>query len=289
MASTCPNGHTSTADDYCDVCGAPIEAAQQGGAPAPAASAAPAGSAAAASAGTPGLGLTNGGTAGVTAGPVACPHCGTENVAEALFCEACGYDFTTGTLPRSDAESPVDGATDQPEGGGDAAAGAGTSDAAPTGSEAAQTAVSQGVGDAGADNFSSVAEVWIDPAWYEAQQSPDPLPSPGLPEVVPLRKQSLLIGRVSRSRNIHPDIDCEPDSGASRRQAQLTTDGTRWWVEDLESANGTFIAGGSDPLPDNPIPVGAKREIQPDDRIYVGAWTRIVVRPATAEEQESLV
>jgi hypothetical protein len=41
-------------------------------------------------------------------------------------------------------------------------------------------------------------------------------------------------------------------------------------------------------LPDNPIPVGAKREIQPDDRIYVGAWTRIVVRPATAEEQESL-
>ena len=30
-----------------------------------------------------------------------------------------------------------------------------------------------------------VAEVWIDPAWYEAQESPDPLPSPGLPAVDP--------------------------------------------------------------------------------------------------------
>ena len=132
--------------------------------------------------------------------------------------------------------------------------------------------------------------MWIDPAWYEAQQSPDPLPSPGLPEVVPLRKPSLLIGRVSRSRNIHPDIDCEPDSGTSRRQAQLTTDGTRWWIEDLESANGTFVAGGSDPLPDSPIAVGLKQEIQsgrPDLRRSLDA-DRGPARPR-AEEQESLL
>ena len=44
---------------------------------------------------------------------------------------------------------------------------------------------------------------------------------------------------------------------------------------------GTFVAGGSDPLPEQPIPVGTKREIQSGDRIYLGAWTRIVVRPAT--------
>ena len=27
MTATCPNGHTSVADDYCDVCGVPIDSA----------------------------------------------------------------------------------------------------------------------------------------------------------------------------------------------------------------------------------------------------------------------
>ena len=132
------------------------------------------------------------------------------------------------------------------------------------------------------------AELWVDPDWYAVQSSADPCPSPGLPAVVGLSARSVLVGRPSTSRNIHPEIDCEPDSGASRRQCQLTTDGTRWWVEDLESANGTFVAGASDPLPGSPIPVGLKQEIQPGDRVYVGAWTRIVVRAATPDEQEAL-
>ena len=85
------------------------------------------------------------------------------------------------------------------------------------------------------------------PGLVRGPGEPGPLPSPGLPEVVPLRPTSLLIGRKSASRNIHPEIDCEPDSGASRRQAQLTTDGSRWCVEDLESANGTFVGAASRP------------------------------------------
>ena len=90
----------------------------------------------------------------------------------------------------------------------------------------AQTSTAPTIGNgsiAAAGTFDWVAEVWIDPAWYEAQQSPDPMPSPGLPVVVPLRSKSILIGRTSRSRNIHPQIDCESDSGVSRRQTQLTT------------------------------------------------------------------
>jgi hypothetical protein len=133
-----------------------------------------------------------------------------------------------------------------------------------------------------------VAEVWIDPAWYEVQDSPETLPSAGLPAIVALHKTSLLVGRRSRSRNIDPDIDCEPDTGTSRRQAQLTTDGTRWWVEDLESSNGTFVGAASDPLPEDPIPVGVKHELKPDDRIYLGAWTRIVIRQATDDERATL-
>src|SRR5690606_25776352 len=36
-----------------------------------------------------------------------CPHCGALNVEDALFCESCGYDFTTGTPPMgSDPQPP---------------------------------------------------------------------------------------------------------------------------------------------------------------------------------------
>ena len=111
------------------------------------------------------------------------------------------------------------------------------------------------------------------------------MPSPGLPAVVGLTARSLLIGRVSPSRNIHPDIDCTADTGVSRRHAQLTTDGQRWFVEDLGSSNGTFVGPASGPLPEDPIPVGPRTELDDDDRIYVGAWTRIVVRNATDDEK----
>ena len=202
-----------------------------------------------------------------------CPNCGTANSVDALFCENCGYDFTTGTMPRPlvAAESPQATRVDQAQPG------------------LTSTGPTVGNGSiASAGTFDWVAEVWIDPAWYEAQQSPDPMPSPGLPVVVPLRSKSILIGRTSRSRNIHPQIDCESDSGVSRRQTQLTTDGSRWWVEDLDSANGTFVAPATGPIPSDPIPVRVKHELAADDRIYVGAWTRIVIRRATDDEKASL-
>jgi hypothetical protein len=176
----------------------------------------------------------------------ACPSCSAPNAPDASSCEACGYDFTTGSSPTL----PADG---QPEGG-----------------------------------FGWVAELSVDPSWYEAQESPDPLPSSGQPVVRPLRGRTLLVGRTSESRSIHPDVDCPTDSGVSRRQSQLTTDGTRWWVEDLDSANGTFVGPASGALPTDPIPVGVRHELRQDDRIYIGAWTRLVVRPATEEERATL-
>jgi len=244
MTATCPAGHTTTAEDYCDVCGLPVQVSV----PAPVAAAAPPPAPAA-------LGQ-------------ACPHCGTQNVTEALFCEACGYDFTTGTLPRSAMPPPV--------GVSEGSQTPGSVPAAPSTAPVSTATVEW------------VAEVWIDPAWYAEQESPDPIPSAGLPATIPLRSRSVLVGRTSRSRNINPDIECATDTGTSRRQAQLTTDGTRWWVEDLESANGTFVAPAGGPLPVNPVTVGIRHELGPDDRIYVGAWTRIVVRRATQDERSSL-
>jgi hypothetical protein len=253
----CPNGHESQATDYCDTCGVAMPAegpadADTGGASA-----------------SPGAGpgdtipvpvLDPDASADSATPPAAdgqaCPNCGTTNAPDALFCEACGYDFTTGTMPRTGAPTPPSDAATPPTEG---------SIAPPL-----------------EDPW--VAELWIDPQWYGEQSSPDPLPSAGPPEVVPLRNTSLLVGRASKSRDIHPDIDCGTDNGVSRRHAQLTTDGSRWWVEDLGSSNGTFVAGAVDALPKTPIQVGVKREVGPDDRIYVGSWTRLVIRKAAPGE-----
>lgn len=229
---TCPNGHPSSAGDYCDTCGAPMPA---GGNPAaPVVSAAP-------------------------SSAKACASCGTDNPLDALFCESCGYDFTTGAMPRL---VPPPSSLDL---------------ASPTPATAAPLAP--------AVALEWVAEVWVDPDWYAEQDSDEPCPSPGLPVVVPLTVRSVLVGRTSKSRGIHPDIDCDADVGVSRRQAQLSTDGTRWWVEDLQSSNGTYVGSAAGPLPADALVPGQRRELAGDDRVYVGACTRIVVRRATDAER----
>lgn len=129
-----------------------------------------------------------------------------------------------------------------------------------------------------------VVEVWIDPDWYQAQKAEDPLPSAGLPGLVVLRERSVLVGRPSASRNIHPQIDCGADTGVSRRHCQLNTDGQRWWVEDLQSSNGTYLSPAGGELPIDPIPAGQRREVADGDRIYLGGWTRLVIRKAMPGE-----
>ena len=87
--STCPTGHLSAADDYCDVCGA-----RMGGA----------------------LTASSSSIAGPTPAPtvpvdpaaddVTCPHCGITQAPGHRFCEVCGADMTTGAVPAA-AATPV--------------------------------------------------------------------------------------------------------------------------------------------------------------------------------------
>lgn len=266
----CPEGHASTSTDYCDVCGAPIASS---GPSAPAATPQPSGAAA----------------------PTTCPHCQSPAAAGALFCENCGYDFTTGATPAP-LTPPLAGSGPAPASAASAATGEHPAVSASAGTSPEQAASSPADPDGdprsggalptpapdGPDSW--VAEVWVDPDWYALQSPEDPMPSAGLPALVPLRTRSVLVGRPSVSRNIHPNIDCGADSGVSRRHCQLNTDGTRWWVEDLQSSNGTYVARVGEPLPQAPIPVGQRHELADGDRVYVGAWTRIVVRRALPGE-----
>jgi len=251
----CPQGHRSESTDYCDVCGAPLDAATAAPAAAP-----------------------------PTQSPTTCAHCGAPAAAGALFCENCGYDFTTGSLPVATGVTPSPTPTSPsaaPPTSPSAAPTTSPDPSVPTPAVPAPTAL-ETPPPAGPDQW--VAEIWVDPDWYAVQKPEDPIPSPGPPALVPLRERSVLVGRPSVSRNIHPKVDCGADSGVSRRQCQLNTDGQRWWVEDLESSNGTYVSRVGDPIPTQPIPVGQRRELQDGDRLYVGAWTRIVIRKALPGE-----
>jgi hypothetical protein len=283
---TCPDGHDSTAGDYCDVCGAPIAAgaaasgtATAGGTTAGgrAADSEAADSAAVPAATPPPL--------PVAAPGRTCPNCDASNIAAALFCESCGYDFTTGQLPRPldppsglslDPATPSSG-TSVPAA---AVAAPASSPSSPAASAPAASAPLTVPPDADAV-APWVVEIWVDADWYAGQDVPEACPSPGMPTVVVLRERSVLVGRRSISRGITPEIEISGDTGVSRRHAQLTTDGQRWWVEDLQSANGTYLGAAGKPLPENPITPGQRVELAEDGRVYVGGWTRLVVREAT--------
>jgi hypothetical protein len=260
MSVRCPDGHTSESTDYCDTCGLPIGA--------------PASSSLDLGAGPTVPAPISPGGIGAPGDEKECPNCQSVVPADDLFCEVCGYDFTTGVMPNPVAAPggvPVQGDNVVHIRGGGVITEA-PGGAAPTTAPADTT-------------LTWVAEVWVDPDWFATQESDEPCPSAGMPVVMPLWDTSVLIGRRSTSRNIHPQVDCGADHGVSRRHAQLTTDGQRWWVEDLQSSNGTFLGKAGAPLPTTPVSPGQRVEFAPGDRVYVGAWTRIVVRKATPDEQ----
>ncbi|WP_392896139.1 FHA domain-containing protein [Streptomyces sp. LN699] len=91
----------------------------------------------------------------------------------------------------------------------------------------------------------------------------------------------ITIGRRRASSGEFPDIDLSvppEDPGVSHQHAVLVQqpDGS-WAVVDQNSTNGTTINGGEEPIqPYVPIPLGD------GDQVHVGAWTTITVRRGEA-------
>ena len=248
MSVVCPQGHTSETTDFCDVCGDPIPAgapSSPSAAPPPPTTAAPPPAASAPE-------------------QQACPNCGGKNPVDALFCEECGYDFTTGQLP---APAPL----------------------TPPSSLSLPTTPSAALAVAAAPTIAAgtewVAEVWVDPDWFSAQQAAGACPPGGSPRVAALPGTTAMIGRKSTSRGISPEIDCGSDGATSHRHAQLSLADDRWSVEDLGSVNGTFVGRPDGIYPTDPLPANQPRALADDERVYVGAWTRVVVRRATPDEK----
>lgn len=78
-------------------------------------------------------------------------------------------------------------------------------------------------------------------------------------------REELLIGRKDNARGIYPDIDLGLDggydAGVSRRHALITLHGSSCVLEDLESANGTYINGQRLP-PRRAVPINSGDELR---------------------------
>ncbi len=57
----------------------------------------------------------------------------------------------------------------------------------------------------------------------------------------------ILVGRLDAAHGVFPELDLTSDSGLehgiSRRHARMYTRDNKWFIEDLDSTNGTFVNG----------------------------------------------
>ncbi|SEG89806.1 FHA domain-containing protein [Thermomonospora echinospora] len=259
---TCPNGHPSAADDYCDVCGGLMT----GAAPTPPPAARTTGGHPPAAGGAAGASTGAGQPPGSPDEP--CPVDDTPRTGR--FCETCGYDFETGNRPGGPL---VTSPTLQMPVGAPAAS-------TPSRRQPAGQPVPRPV--AGPGGWSAV--VAADRAYFEtvlAELGPD-AGSLSFPPYAPERRYMLVgpqvrIGRRSASRGFTPEIDLSAppeDPGVSHVHAVLLArpDGT-WVLVDPGSTNGTTLNGSADPIEFN-----VEVPVHDGDRIHVGAWTTITLR-----------
>jgi hypothetical protein len=235
--ATCPAGHESASDDFCDVCGYVI------GAPA---SLAPDRTPA-----------------------EECPRCGTPRAGQ--FCEACGFDFTAGgrqAPPATRIESRPEPrqAESWPFESGPAESGParpapgrpGAPDvAAWTAVVSADRAYYDSVQATGGPDAGSVAFPVYCPERRFRLTGPE-----------------ARVGRRSARTGIDPEIDLTgppADPGVSRLHVVLirAADGS-WSVLDPGSANGTLV-NGTEIARDRIVP------LRDGDRIHLGAWTELTI------------
>lgn len=89
---------------------------------------------------------------------------------------------------------------------------------------------------------------------------------------LPQDQDSYVIGRVDPASGSYPDVDLVPfggeEGGVSRRHAQITRDDDKFFIEDLNSVNYTFVNKQK-------IAVGVAHSLRDGDEIRLG---RVLLR-----------
>ena len=156
---------------------------------------------------------------------IECPSCGRQHRPGTLFCSECGVYLLTGgplrTEPLPESDLPASRA------------------------------------DPWAANGQGMAEVTPVTLVMTVVASERKIPLAGGSEFV--------LGRLDATRGVFPDVDLTPDGGleggVSRRHARIQRQRTQFFIEDLGSANGTFL-NGQRLTPYLPHPLHDKDELQ---------------------------
>lgn len=164
-------------------------------------------------------------------GSVACPVCGAAALPGEAYCDNCGAAL----LPATSYAAPV-----------------------MSGSPMAQPAALPSYSHTPINNYTPAQQLTA-ALVITSPQPPATLSIPNRPE--------LIVGRSDPQSNSYPDIDLGPygglDLGVSRRHFRLTRNGDQFYVEDLNSVNGTLVNGQR-------IPPYTLQPLRPRDRITLG-------------------
>jgi hypothetical protein len=203
--------------------------------------------------------MVSGGSLGATTN---CPSCGDANPESNLFCESCGLDFVTGQMPAPPVVAPPPAGID------------------PSGNPAADPTLSPvDPIDPGTDLGWAIT-ISVDTDWFAVKGEGIGTPPNRPDRVQDLRHSPLVVGRT-RSSGKSPGIVVDDDHGISRRHAELTHDpsSNAWTVTDLGSTNGTYVVPEGVDLATSLVQITANTPtpITPTDRVFVGAWTRLVL------------
>lgn len=211
-----------------------------------------------------------------------CANCGAAYGPDDVFCETCGLDFLTGSMPSPAVDSGL---------GPDAAAGpvgiAGTANPTAGNSTAGMPTAgnspvdsAQAVGPPVSTSHRVVIDIGIDRDYFASVVTEGEVLLPATvaaDQRLELYGPELHIGRTSASRGIHPAIDVEAltgDPAVSSQHAVLRiSDDGAITITDVGSTNGTFVGS----FDGDPVTQGVAMELPMGLPIYLGAWTRLVI------------
>lgn len=216
--------------------------------------------------------------------PIKCPQCGTENLDGALFCDECGASLTEVSAQPSEA-APTEVAP--PEAAPEAtpaevAPPEATPEVAPAevaphvvGALKCSSCGHENPPDARfCENCGATLTVPagaptppIEAPSVEAPPVPPPVAVPAAVLVIvesgtelflDFSKGEVLIGRADPVSRVFPDVDLTPhggyEVGVSRKHCRIFKQGDQFFVEDLQSTNGTRLNGQFIP-PNQPSPL----------------------------------